>query len=99
MAQRRLVGSLLAVLILTLIAAPAAAAAPDRAADAPRSAWAIDLGELVGRAWGLLFGVGAGDEGSRPALDGRTAGEPGALFGADGCDAECEARGSSDPDG
>lgn len=99
MTQRRMVRSLLAVLVLTLLAAPAAVTVAGPAAEAPRSGWSIDLGELVSRAWGLLFGDRVGENGSSPALGERGAGEPGSLFGADSCDAECEARGSSDPDG
>ena len=57
MSHRTMVRSTLAALAaVTLLAAPAAAAAPDRGAETARAGWVIDLGGLLERAWGLLFG-------------------------------------------
>lgn len=93
MTQRRMVRSLLAVLVLTLLAAPAAVTVAGPAAEAPRSGWSIDLGELVSRAWGLLFGDRVGDGGVR--------GEPTdpADQGISSMAGEDEGSANLDPDG
>ena len=73
MSHRTMVRSTLAALAaVTLLAAPAAAAAPDRGAETARAGWVIDLGGLLERAWGLLFGERA-EEGE----DGRSSPEAG----------------------
>ena len=93
MTQRRMVRSLLAVLVLTLLAAPAVAAAAEQAAEVPRSGWAIDLGEQVSWAWGLLFGDRVGD--------GEVRGEPTgpADQGISSMAGEDEGSANLDPDG
>lgn len=48
--------TLIALVTMTLIAAPATAAAPDRGDESPRWTWMTDLGDLVERVSGLLFG-------------------------------------------
>jgi hypothetical protein len=91
--------TLAALAAVTLLAAPAAAAAPDRGAETARAGWVIDLGGLLERAWGLLFGERGSEEESRPPLNDRAGRDLGYVFGADVCDAECEARGGLDPNG
>lgn len=51
-----LCSTLIALVTMTLIAAPAAAAAPDRGDESPRWTWMADLGDLVERVSGRLFG-------------------------------------------
>jgi len=64
MTQRMMVRSFLVTLVsLSLLAAPVAAAGPVQPADSPRSGWMVEFGDLVSRAWELLFGDRAGDRG------------------------------------
>lgn len=94
MRQRTMVRSMLAALAalaaVTVLAAPAAAAAPDRAGETARSGWAIDLGGLLERAWGMLFGEREGGEGATDVDEGSG---PQSVAG------EEDGSGGWDPDG
>lgn len=56
--------TLVAIAILTLVAAPAVAAtAAERPADvSDRTAWSLEVSNLLSRAWGLLFGERLGEQ-------------------------------------
>jgi opacity protein-like surface antigen len=65
-----MVRSFLVTLVsLSLLAAPAAAAGAVQPADSPRSGWLIEVGDLVSRAWGLVFGDRVGDRGAGDRQD------------------------------
>ena len=88
MTQRMIVRSLLAVLVSLSLAAPAAAAAPAQPADGPRSGWLVDLGDLLSRAWGLVFDdwAGEGMEEREPSRDRTPAESDGRLQSVSGED-------------
>lgn len=85
---------LVALATVTLLAAPAAAAAPDRGGDDARSGWTtIDFGDLLSRVSGLLLRDWVGERPDGPERGAEVDREVGRVSGAE------ETTGSWDPNG
>lgn len=90
--------TLVAIAILTLVAAPAVAATAATGNDAPRAVWTMDLGALLERAFGTLV-FGGRTTPREAVVDDRTS-PPTKSVGSESCEEECSDGGSDlDPNG